>query len=96
MQRTLLPTLEVIPSLAVKRIAFVQVLVYATDRQPAGPSTGQSTPRGKNWLGPSPILSAGFEEAGSIAVNHENAKGRPAAGGRQAGFLLLNLETEGH
>lgn len=87
-------TLGVIPSLAVKRIVFGQVLVYATHRQPAGPSTVQSTPRGRNWPCPSPILSAGFEEADSTAENPENAAVRPAAGGRQAGSLLLNLETK--
>lgn len=74
-----------------KKIAFGQVLVYATHRQPAGPLTGQSTPRGRNWLGPSPILSVGFEEAGSTAENPEIAARRPAAGGRLAGSLLLNL-----
>lgn len=88
-------SLEVIPSPAVKRIVLGQVLVYGTRRQPAGPSTGQSTPRGRNLLGPFPILTARFEEAGSTAESLGNAARRPAAGGRLAGSLLLNLETIG-
>lgn len=85
---------QVIPSRAVKRIVFGQALVYATHRQRAGPSTGPSTLRGRSWQGPSPILSAGFEGAGSTAGNCDNAARRPAAGGRLAGFLRLNLETK--
>lgn len=84
----------VIPSPAMKRIYFGQVLVYSTHSQPAGPSTGQSTPRGRSWLGPSPILSAGFEEADSTAENLENAARRTAAGGRRAGSSLINLDIK--
>lgn len=87
-------TNKVIPSLALRRTVFGQALVYATHRQPAGTSTEWSTPRGRNWLGPPPILSGRFEGAGSTAPRRENAAGRTAAGGRQPGFLPLNLEKE--
>lgn len=78
-----------------KRIVFGQVLVYATHRLPPESLTVQSTPRGRNWLDPSPILSAGFEGAGSTAESPGNAVKTPEAGGRPAGSLLLSLETEG-
>ena len=89
----ILSSLEIIPSVALKRRVFGQATVYTIYRQPAGPLTGQSTPTGRNWLGPSPILSSGFEEAGSTGENHGNAAKRPAADGTQAGSSLLNLET---
>lgn len=48
-------TIETVPAPALKRTVYGQVLVYATHRQLVEPWTGQSTPRGRNWLGPSPI-----------------------------------------
>lgn len=80
---TLQSRFEIIPSLAVKKIVFGLMLAFATRRQQTGPLTGQSTPRERNWPGPSPILPAGSEGAGSTAVNPGFAARRPAAGGRQ-------------
>lgn len=91
---TFLSALTVIPSLGEKRRVSAQVQVYTTHRQPAETSTGPSTPRGRNWRGPSPILSAQFEEVGSKTGNPDNVAGRTAAGGKQGGFLQLNLKTK--
>lgn len=88
-------TLEAIPSPALRKIAFAQVQVYGTDRQPVGPMTGCSTPRGRNWLCLSPISSAGFGAADSKAENPEMPVRWSAAGGRQAGSSLSNLQKRG-
>lgn len=87
-------TIKVVPSPAWKRTVYGQVLVYATHRQPVEPLTGQSTPRGRNWLGPSPISSVGSEGLGNTAENPWNSARRPAADGKQAGSSLPNLETK--
>lgn len=87
-------TLEAIPSPALRKIAFAQVQVYGTHRQPVGSLTGCSTPRGRNWLCPSPISSAGFEAADSKAENPERPARWSAAGGRQAGSSLSNLQKK--
>lgn len=81
-------TLKAIPSQAVKKKVFVLMQVSAAHRQTAASSTGRSTPRERNLPGPSPILSAGFEEVGSTAENPGIASRRTAAGGRLRGSLL--------
>lgn len=85
-------TLEAIPSPALRKIAFALVQVYGTDRQPVGPLTGRSTPRGRNWPCLSPISSAGFGAADSKAEDPEMPARWSAAGGRQAGSSLSNLQ----
>lgn len=86
--------LEAVPSPSMKRTVCGQVLASATNKQRAVPWTGRSTPRGRNWLGPSPILSAGFAVSGNTAVGRLSAIKSPAADGRLADSLRLNLETK--
>lgn len=88
-------TLKAIPSPALRKIAFAQARVYGTQRQPVGPLTGRSTPRGRNWLCLSPISSAGFGAADSKAENPEMPARWSAAGGRQTGFSASNLQKKG-
>lgn len=76
-----------------KRRVSAQALVLTTHRQPPGPWTGRSTPRGRNWQDPSPKLSEWFLEAGSIAGSPGSAAGRPAAGGRPAGSSQQSLKN---
>lgn len=86
--------LGLLPSPALKKIAFAQARVCGRCRWPLGPCTGPSTPRGRSWPCPSPILSEGFGGADSTAENPQSSARRPAAGGRQAGSSLSNLQRK--